>query len=130
MSLRLLPDRRHAPPPRTIPAIVLRAVRVCGANNAPVPGTIVGGSIVTRPISTVRRGVPAAVISWTIAAIIAISGSAIVTVTWAVSVRAGGYATDHRACNKSARETRTPTPTTPPRMSGRWGHQGSGTNGG
>jgi hypothetical protein len=86
-----------------MPAIIPRAVGVCWANNAPIPGT----TIVTRPVAAVIRRRVAAVISRGIAAIIAITRSAIiaitrsaiVAVTWAIGVGAGGYATNHRRSN-------------------------------
>jgi hypothetical protein len=79
-----------------MPAVVSRAV-ICvgGANHAPVPRTIVNGSVA---VTIVRRGV-AVVIAGSITAIVAITWSAIIAVTWAVGVGAGGYATDHGGSN-------------------------------
>jgi hypothetical protein len=43
-------EGRRQSPAITIAAIVPTAVSICGANNAPVARTIVGGSIVTRRV--------------------------------------------------------------------------------
>jgi hypothetical protein len=72
-------------------------------NDAPVPGTIIAGisaAVVGGSVSVVviRWGVPT-VIGRRIAAIIAVGRSAIVTVTGAIGVRAGSYATNYRASN-------------------------------
>jgi hypothetical protein len=109
---------RLASPAITIPAIIPRAVvRVCGTKNAPVLGTIVGGSVVARPVSAViGRGVAVAVVRRSVPAVVSRGIAAIVTVR-AIGVSAGRYTTDHRASNESARETGTPTPTTPPSLS-------------
>ena len=73
-----------------IPAIIPRATVVCVWT--PITGTIVTADVCG---SVVRGGIAAAVI--------AVTRSAVIAVTGAITLGAGGYATDHRAGNQSAR---------------------------
>jgi hypothetical protein len=86
-----LPRARSGAEPRSPAPIIPRAV---------VPGTIIGGRVaaIRWGVATINRGV-AAIIAVPWSAIVTVPGPAIVTVTRTICVRAGRYATDHRACN-------------------------------
>src|ERR1700682_4395570 len=96
------------------PAIIPRAAIVgIGRTNDPT-GPI---AIICRCVVVVIRGrVPSiiggsitAIIGGTIAAVIRWGIAAVITVARTVSIRAGGYAADHRAGDQSARERGTKT---------------------
>ena len=87
--------------PRTIDASAV--ITICRANDAPVPGTIIG--------VTARIGGSITVIRW-VAAVI----SARVAITRTVGISAGRQAADQRASKETAGEAWAPAAPPPPRQ--------------